>query len=191
MNSFFTVLLLVACLSSTASSFTIPVSFSLAKKPSSLQIIASRNNIFHGERKSKLFSAEPAAAAAAEVAPPPAPAPAVEAEAAPPKEEKKEAKEAAAPKEKEEAKEAAAPKEKEEAAPKPPAKEEEEPGRPRFEWDIIGTKDSKSPFAKEIGVQAPLHFFDPMEFLDGADQNRFDVIRGIELKHGRIAMLAV
>lgn len=46
-------------------------------------------------------------------------------------------------------------------------------------------------FDSELGAQAPLGFFDPFGILDGADQERFDRLRYVELKHGRIAMLAV
>ena len=43
----------------------------------------------------------------------------------------------------------------------------------------------------ELGAQAPLGFFDPFELVSIADQEEFDRLRWIELKHGRIAMLAV
>lgn len=46
-------------------------------------------------------------------------------------------------------------------------------------------------FAGEIGVVAPLGLYDPFNLLDNADQDRFDHLRAVELKHGRIAMLAV
>jgi len=48
-----------------------------------------------------------------------------------------------------------------------------------------------SDFKKEIGVQAPLGLWDPLGLLKGADQARFERLRKVELKHGRIAMLAV
>jgi Chlorophyll A-B binding protein len=48
---------------------------------------------------------------------------------------------------------------------------------------------------KEIGAQAPLGFFDPMGSLGAdpinGDKADFDRRRWVELKHGRIAMLAV
>mmetsp|Transcript_6934 Transcript_6934/g.16937 ORF Transcript_6934/g.16937 Transcript_6934/m.16937 type:complete len:209 (-) Transcript_6934:165-791(-) len=47
---------------------------------------------------------------------------------------------------------------------------------------------------KEIGAQAPLGCFDPLGVLGDAtngDQEHFDHLRWVELKHGRIAMLAV
>lgn len=45
-------------------------------------------------------------------------------------------------------------------------------------------------FDDELGVQAPLGFWDPLGMLTGVDQDRFDRLRGVELKHGRISMLA-
>eukprot|EP00568_Trieres_chinensis_P007595 CAMPEP_0183295660 /NCGR_PEP_ID=MMETSP0160_2-20130417/3534_1 /TAXON_ID=2839 ORGANISM="Odontella Sinensis, Strain Grunow 1884" /NCGR_SAMPLE_ID=MMETSP0160_2 /ASSEMBLY_ACC=CAM_ASM_000250 /LENGTH=204 /DNA_ID=CAMNT_0025457179 /DNA_START=34 /DNA_END=648 /DNA_ORIENTATION=- len=49
---------------------------------------------------------------------------------------------------------------------------------------------SLNAFKDEVGAQAPLGFFDPLGMLDGADQERFDRLRFVERKHGRIAMLA-
>ena len=45
-------------------------------------------------------------------------------------------------------------------------------------------------FESELGAQAPLGFFDPLGMLDDADQDRFDRLRYVEIKHGRIAQLA-
>eukprot|EP00619_Florenciella_sp_RCC1007_P005063 CAMPEP_0205924906 /NCGR_PEP_ID=MMETSP1325-20131115/17244_1 /ASSEMBLY_ACC=CAM_ASM_000708 /TAXON_ID=236786 /ORGANISM="Florenciella sp., Strain RCC1007" /LENGTH=208 /DNA_ID=CAMNT_0053293339 /DNA_START=44 /DNA_END=670 /DNA_ORIENTATION=- len=47
------------------------------------------------------------------------------------------------------------------------------------------------PFADELGAQKPLGCWDPLGILDYADQERFDRLRYVEIKHGRIAMLAV
>ena len=44
---------------------------------------------------------------------------------------------------------------------------------------------------QEIGVQAPLGLWDPLGLLMNADQQRFEDLRRFEVKHGRIAMLAV
>jgi hypothetical protein len=49
---------------------------------------------------------------------------------------------------------------------------------------------SLSAFESEIGAQEPLGFYDPLGFLVDADQERFDRLRYVELKHGRISMLA-
>ena len=46
---------------------------------------------------------------------------------------------------------------------------------------------SLSAFEAELGVQPPVGFFDPLGLLDGADQERFDRLRYVEIKHGRIA----
>eukprot|EP00571_Detonula_confervacea_P011941 CAMPEP_0172304642 /NCGR_PEP_ID=MMETSP1058-20130122/6024_1 /TAXON_ID=83371 /ORGANISM="Detonula confervacea, Strain CCMP 353" /LENGTH=201 /DNA_ID=CAMNT_0013015963 /DNA_START=29 /DNA_END=634 /DNA_ORIENTATION=- len=45
-------------------------------------------------------------------------------------------------------------------------------------------------FESELGAQAPLGFYDPLGFLDRADQETFDRLRYVELKHGRISQLA-
>jgi hypothetical protein len=42
-----------------------------------------------------------------------------------------------------------------------------------------------------LGAQPPLGFFDPLNLMEEADQERFDKLRAVELKHGRICMLAV
>jgi hypothetical protein len=49
----------------------------------------------------------------------------------------------------------------------------------------------KMNFENEIGVLPPLGFWDPLKLLEGADKARFDRLRYVETKHGRIAMLAV
>lgn len=41
-----------------------------------------------------------------------------------------------------------------------------------------------------MGAQEPLGFYDPLGLLDNADEARFNRLRYVELKHGRIAMLA-
>mmetsp|Transcript_8559 Transcript_8559/g.15541 ORF Transcript_8559/g.15541 Transcript_8559/m.15541 type:complete len:210 (+) Transcript_8559:45-674(+) len=48
-----------------------------------------------------------------------------------------------------------------------------------------------SAFGNELGVQAPLGFWDPLGMLKDADQDKFDGLRTMELKHGRVSMLAV
>ena len=45
-------------------------------------------------------------------------------------------------------------------------------------------------FESELGSQPPLGFFDPLGLLDDADQERFERLRYVEIKHGRISMLA-
>jgi hypothetical protein len=46
-------------------------------------------------------------------------------------------------------------------------------------------------FENEIGVQPPLGLWDPLGLLKDADQERFDRLRTVETKHGRIAQLAI
>jgi len=55
---------------------------------------------------------------------------------------------------------------------------------------VAQTTTSLAAFEGEVGVQAPLGLFDPLGLLDDADQDRFDRLRYVEIKHGRIAQLA-
>jgi hypothetical protein len=48
-----------------------------------------------------------------------------------------------------------------------------------------------SPLAGEVGALAPLGFFDPLNLTNDGDKEVFDNLRFVELKHGRVAMLAV
>merc|ERR1712194_712931 len=53
------------------------------------------------------------------------------------------------------------------------------------------TSTAVKAFEDELGAQPPLGFFDPLGLLNGdVDQERFDRLRYIEIKHGRICMLA-
>ena len=47
-----------------------------------------------------------------------------------------------------------------------------------------------SAFESELGAQEPLGFYDPLGLLNDADEAKFERLRYVELKHGRIAMLA-
>lgn len=51
--------------------------------------------------------------------------------------------------------------------------------------------NAASPFANEIGAQAPLGYFDPLGICADGNQETFDRLRYVELKHGRVAMLGV
>lgn len=42
-----------------------------------------------------------------------------------------------------------------------------------------------------MGAQPPLGFFDPLGMVADGDREKFDRLRYVELKHGRISMLAV
>jgi Chlorophyll A-B binding protein len=46
-------------------------------------------------------------------------------------------------------------------------------------------------FESELGAQAPLGFFDPLGLVEDGDQDKFDRLRYVEIKHGRICMLGV
>jgi hypothetical protein len=69
------------------------------------------------------------------------------------------------------------------------------PGRTTEQNRIVSTTalgaGASSPFEEEIGAQQPLGFFDPLGVLKDADVARFNRLRYVELKHGRICMLAV
>ena len=56
---------------------------------------------------------------------------------------------------------------------------------------VVRSSVLKMGFESEIGAQPPLGFWDPLGLLMNADQERFDYLRSAELKHGRVAMLAV
>jgi hypothetical protein len=49
----------------------------------------------------------------------------------------------------------------------------------------------KMGFEDALGAQAPLGFWDPLGLLKDADEERFDRLRTVEIKHGRISMLAI
>ena len=49
----------------------------------------------------------------------------------------------------------------------------------------------KRSFDDALGAQAPLGFWDPLGLVKDADQERFDLLRYVEVKHGRISMLAI
>ena len=45
--------------------------------------------------------------------------------------------------------------------------------------------------SSKLGAQMPLGGFDPLGFMTDATEEEFDRLRWVELKHGRVAMLAV
>ena len=53
------------------------------------------------------------------------------------------------------------------------------------------TSTTLKAFEDELGAQAPLGFFDPLGLVADGDQEKFDRLRYVEIKHGRISMLAV
>ncbi|MGK3734622.1 MAG: hypothetical protein ACI8RD_009399 [Bacillariaceae sp.] len=52
------------------------------------------------------------------------------------------------------------------------------------------TSTSLAAFENELGAQAPLGLFDPLGLVAAGDQDRFDRLRYVEVKHGRICQLA-
>ena len=50
---------------------------------------------------------------------------------------------------------------------------------------------SLNSFEGELGAQPPLGFFDPLGLVADGDQEKFDRLRYVEIKHGRICMLGV
>mmetsp|Transcript_20838 Transcript_20838/g.32773 ORF Transcript_20838/g.32773 Transcript_20838/m.32773 type:complete len:204 (+) Transcript_20838:75-686(+) len=55
---------------------------------------------------------------------------------------------------------------------------------------VAQTATALSAFESELGAQPPIGFWDPLGLLDEAGQGRFDRLRYVEVKHGRIAQLA-
>jgi Chlorophyll A-B binding protein len=53
------------------------------------------------------------------------------------------------------------------------------------------TSTTLKAFEGELGAQAPLGFFDPLGLVADGDQDKFDRLRYVEIKHGRICMLGV
>ena len=48
-----------------------------------------------------------------------------------------------------------------------------------------------SAFEDALGAQQPLGLYDPLGLIENGSQERFDRLRYVEIKHGRISMLAV
>jgi hypothetical protein len=46
-------------------------------------------------------------------------------------------------------------------------------------------------FEDALGAQPPLGFYDPLGLVADGDQAKFDRLREVEIKHGRVSMLAV
>jgi len=56
---------------------------------------------------------------------------------------------------------------------------------------VAQTSTALNAFEGELGAQPPLGFYDPLGLVADGDQAKFDRLRFVELKHGRISMLAV
>ena len=46
-------------------------------------------------------------------------------------------------------------------------------------------------FSNELGVTKPLGFYDPLGLLKDGDEDKYNRLRKVEIKHGRISMLAI
>mmetsp|Transcript_45823 Transcript_45823/g.128916 ORF Transcript_45823/g.128916 Transcript_45823/m.128916 type:complete len:199 (+) Transcript_45823:62-658(+) len=53
------------------------------------------------------------------------------------------------------------------------------------------TSTSLKAFEDELGAQPPLGFFDPLGLVADGDEAKFERLRYVEIKHGRICMLGV
>ena len=56
---------------------------------------------------------------------------------------------------------------------------------------VAQTSTTLNAFDDALGAQAPLGFFDPLGLVTDGNEAKFDRLRFVELKHGRISMLAV
>lgn len=56
---------------------------------------------------------------------------------------------------------------------------------------IVAKKGGAVSFETAVGAQLPLGFFDPLGLVADGDQEKFDRLRTVEIKHGRISMLAI
>lgn len=57
--------------------------------------------------------------------------------------------------------------------------------------DAVSSSSLNMAFEYELGAQAPFGFFDPLGLVADGDQDKFDRLRYVEIKHGRICMLGV
>ena len=57
------------------------------------------------------------------------------------------------------------------------------------DWSLY-TDSPLRAFESELGVQPPVGFWDPIVFTKDGDAEAFNRRSGIEIKHGRISMLA-
>lgn len=56
---------------------------------------------------------------------------------------------------------------------------------------VVAKKGAVASFDTAVGALTPLGFWDPLGLVADGDQAKFDRLRLVEVKHGRIAMLAV
>ena len=56
---------------------------------------------------------------------------------------------------------------------------------------VAQTSTALNAFEEELGSQPPLGFYDPLGVVADGDQEKFDRLRYVEIKHGRICMLGI
>jgi len=56
---------------------------------------------------------------------------------------------------------------------------------------VAKSTSSLAAFEDDFGATAPLGFFDPLGLVADGDEAKFNRLRYVEVKHGRICMLAV
>lgn len=56
--------------------------------------------------------------------------------------------------------------------------------------DVTRATTSLNAFEDSLGAQPPLGLFDPLGLVEDGNQANFDRLRYVEIKHGRVAMLA-
>mmetsp|Transcript_40257 Transcript_40257/g.54768 ORF Transcript_40257/g.54768 Transcript_40257/m.54768 type:complete len:216 (-) Transcript_40257:254-901(-) len=64
-------------------------------------------------------------------------------------------------------------------------------GSPLVAPTVTRSSPMSMSYETELGAQKPLGFYDPLGLVTNVDEERFDRLRGVEIKHGRVAMLAV
>jgi len=62
---------------------------------------------------------------------------------------------------------------------------------PEIKVDLPRNSGEVFKFENELGVQQPLGYWDPLGLVSDGDQEKFERLRYVEIKHGRISMLAV
>eukprot|EP00980_Cylindrotheca_fusiformis_P027825 scaffold22560_cov135-Cylindrotheca_fusiformis.AAC.36 len=62
---------------------------------------------------------------------------------------------------------------------------------PSQKASTVTSLGAQADYANELGAQAPLGVFDPLNILDTCSEEKFNRLRATELKHGRVAMLGV
>lgn len=64
-------------------------------------------------------------------------------------------------------------------------------GAPAQQGRVSSSALAEKPFSDALGAMTPLGLFDPLGLIADGSQAKFDLLREREIKHGRVAMLAV